>query len=118
MKLRITALLDIRRKYSVVCAGVKVAVALSRNSGAKVAYGTRMISGTIGSGGSRANWYCSVSEGSVFEIDVDDVAYRRNKGRFTNWAVEEIQEFSMSEEESRLLVYEAANNRVFHMPPR
>lgn len=109
VKLRITALSDNHRRYAVLCLGVKVAVAFSRDSGAKVAYGARMISGDIDSGGSRANWYCSVAEGSVFEIEVDTDAYNKNKNRLTKWEVEEIQEFSMTEEKSRLLAYAAAN---------
>lgn len=60
---------------------VKVGVAFGLDSGAKVGYDARMISGDIGSGGSRANWYCYVSEGSVFELEVDRDFYLKNKNR-------------------------------------
>jgi len=109
MKLRITALSDNARKFAVVCLGVKVAVAFDRDSGARVAYGARMIDGDIGSGGSRKNWHCYVAKGSVFEIEVDDDVYRRNKNRITKWGLQEIHEFSMSETHSRELAYAAAN---------
>lgn len=103
MKLRITALEDNERKFAVVCLGVKVAVAFDRDSGAKVAHGARMVSGEIDSGGSRANWFCIVKKGSVFEIEVDDETYRQNKNRIKKWKLEEIEEFSISEKTSRAL---------------
>jgi len=109
MKIRITAKEDNCRRFAVVFMGVKVAVAFSRDSGAKIAYGARMISGEIDSGGSRKNWYCIVKEGSVFEIEVDEEAYNRNKNRIRKWEMEPIDEFSMSEEKSRLLAHAADN---------
>lgn len=109
VKLRITALEENHRRYAVVCLGVKVAVAFDRDSGARVAYGARMISGGISSGGSRANWYCSVSKDSVFEIEVDRDAYEKNKNRVKKWGMEAIGDFSMTEEKSRTLAYAAAN---------
>jgi len=109
MKIRITAKEDNRRRFAVVFMGVKVAVAFSRDSGAEIAYGARMISGEIDSGGSRKNWYCIVKEGSVFEIEVDEEAYNRNKNRIRKWEMKPIDEFSMSEEKSRLLAYAADN---------
>ena len=90
MKLRITALENNYRRYCVKCLDVKVAVAFDRDSGARVAYGARKISGEISSGGSRKNWYCQVSEGAVFEINVDPDYYRRNKNRIKKWKMEVI----------------------------
>ena len=105
IKLRITALSDNCRRFAVVCLGVKVAVAFDRDSGARVAYGARMISGNIDSGGSRKNWYCRVDEGSIFEIEVDEEIYNKNKNRITKWKMEIIDEFSMTEERSKMLKY-------------
>ena len=103
IKVRITAKEDNKRRFAVVFMGEKVAVAFDRDSGAKVAYGARMISGEIGSGGSRKNWYCYVKEGSVFELEVDAEAFRKNKNRIKKWDMEVIPEFSMTEERSRQL---------------
>jgi hypothetical protein len=89
--------------------GVKVAVAFDRDSGGKIACGARMISGQIGSGGSRANWYCYVDAGTVFEIEVDEEVYRKNKNRIKKWDIEEITDFSVTEERARFL-YSAAQN--------
>jgi hypothetical protein len=102
-KLRITALEDNTRRFAVIFMGEKVAVAFDRDSGAKVAYGTRMISGDIGSGGSRKNWYCYVDKGSVFELEVDSEAYRKNKNRIKKWSMVEIDNFSITEERSAML---------------
>ena len=102
-KLRITAKEDNHRRFAVVFMGVKVAVAFGRDSGAKVGYNARMLSGTIDSGGSRANWYCIAEEGSVFEVEVDSEFYRRNKNRIKKWDMKEIDEFSMTTERSQLL---------------
>ena len=103
IKVRITAKEDNCRKFAVVFMGVKVAVAFGRDSGAKIAYGARMITGDIGSGGSRANWHCFVEEGSVFEIAVDREAFEKNRNRIKKWEMEVIEDFSMSEERSRML---------------
>jgi len=103
IKVRITAKEDNHRKFAVVFMGEKVAVAFNRDSGAKIGYGVRMLKGEIDSGGSRANWYCSVSEGSVFELEVDAEAFRKNKNRIKKWEIEEIEAFSMSEERSSKL---------------
>ena len=99
-KIRITALSDNYRRFAVLFMGVKVAVAFDHDSGAKVGYDARMISGNIDSGGSRKNWYCAVDEGSVFELEVDVEFYRKNKNRIRKWKIEEIDEFSMSIERS------------------
>jgi hypothetical protein len=82
---------------------VKLAVAFGRDSGAVVGYNAQFISGDIGSGGSRANWYCSVSEGSIFEIEVDSEFYHKNKNRIKKWTIEEISEFSITKERSTIL---------------
>lgn len=100
-KLRITALSDNERRFAVVFMGVKVAVAFNRDSGAKVGYNARLISGKIDSGGSRKNWYCKVFEGSVFELEVDKEFYIKNKNRIKKWKMEEIEEFSMTLERSQ-----------------
>jgi hypothetical protein len=109
IKVRITALSTNERKFCVVFMGEKVAVAFDRDSGAKVAHGVRMISGDITSGGSRANWFCRVEEGSVFELAVDAEAFEKNKNRITKWKMEVIQDFSMTVEKS-LVLENAANN--------
>jgi hypothetical protein len=109
IKVRITALSDNHRRFAVVFMGVKVAVAFDRDSGARIAYGARMINGNIGSGGSRKNWYCYVEEGSVFEIEVDKEAFERNKNRITKWSMEVIDEFSITEERSRMLQNSSEN---------
>lgn len=99
-KVRITALSTNERKYAVVFMGVKVAVAFSRDSGAKVGYAARLIDGQIDSGGSRNNWVCIVYEGAIFELEVDKEFYNKNKNRITKWKIEEIDEFSISKERS------------------
>jgi len=103
IKVRITAKEDNTRRFAVVFMNVKVAVAFDRDSGAKIAYGARMIEGEIDSGGSRKNWYCIVKEGSVFEIEVDREAFEKNKNRIKKWDMEVIEKFTMTEERSRLL---------------
>jgi hypothetical protein len=103
VKVRITAKEDNERRFAVVFMGEKVAVAFDRDSGARVGYGVRMISGEIDSGGSRKNWYCVVKAGSVFELEVDAEAFRKNKNRIKKWDIEEIDEFSMTEERSKRL---------------
>ena len=97
-KVRITAKEEVTRRFAIVFMNVKVAVAFDRDSGAKVGYNTRMISGDIGSGGSRKNWYCFASEGSVFELEVDAEFYRKNKNRIKKWDIEEIEAFSLSKD--------------------
>jgi hypothetical protein len=97
-KVRITAKEDTQRRYAVVFMGVKLAVAFGRDSGAKVGYDARMISGKIGSGGSAKNWYCIAYEGSVFELEVDAEFFRKNQNRIKKWDIEEIDEYSMSKE--------------------
>jgi len=109
IKVRITAKEDNHRKFAVVFMNVKVAVAFDRDSGGKVAYGARMISGEIDSGGSRKNWYCTVREGSVFEIEVDKDAFEKNHNRIKKWDMAVIDDFSMTEEKSRLIA-DAADN--------
>ena len=109
MKLRITALEDNCRRFAVIFMGVKVAVAFDRDSGAKIGYGVRMIDGKIGSGGSRANWYCEVKEGSIFELEIDDEIFNKNKNRIKKWGMEVIPDFSMTEERSKSLQYAKEN---------
>ena len=97
-KVRITAKENNRRRFAVVFMNVKVAVAFSRDSGAKVGYDARLISGEVDSGGSAKNWYCIVYEGSVFELEVDAEFFRKNKNRIKKWDIEEIDEYSVSKE--------------------
>lgn len=109
IKVRITAREDNHRRFAVIFMNEKVAVAFDRDSGAKIGYGTRMISGKIDSGGSRKNWYCIVKEGSIFELEVDREAFEKNKNRIKKWDIEVIDDFTMSEERSRLLQDTADN---------
>lgn len=109
VKIRITALSDNCRRYAVMIFGIKVAVAFSRDSGAKVGYNVRMISGDIDSGGSAKNWYCVVYEGSVFELEVDKEIFEKNKNKITKWKIEEISDFAMSKERSEILRYAQEN---------
>lgn len=104
VKVRITAKEDNHRKFAVVFMNVKVAVAFGRDSGAKVGYDARMISGYIYSGGSRVNWYCGVEEGSVFELEVDKEFFRKNKNRIKKWDVKVIDDFSLTKERSAALL--------------
>ena len=97
-KVRITAKEEVTRRFAIVFMNVKVAVAFDRDSGGKVGYNARMISGEIGSGGSRKNWYCFASEGTVFELEVDAEFYRKNKNRIKKWDIEEIEDYSISKE--------------------
>jgi len=96
IKVRITAREDNCRKFAVVFMGVKVAVAFGRDSGAKVGYNARMISGNISSGGSRVNWYCQVDAGSVFELEVDAEFFRKNRNRIKKWDIEVIDDFTQT----------------------
>ena len=93
---RITAREDNHRKFAVIFMNVKLAVAFDRDSGAKVGYDARLISGDIDSGGSRANWYCSVSEGAIFELEVDKEFFEKNKNRIKKWDIEVLDKFSVS----------------------
>ena len=104
IKIRIKAKQDVYRKYAVMFMGVKLAVAFSRDSGAKVGYNARLISGEIGSGGSRANWVCTVSEGAVFELEVDEEVFNKNKNRIKNWEMEVIEDFTMTKERTEFLL--------------
>lgn len=100
IKVRITAKTDRKARYSVQFMGVKVAVAFGRDSGAKVGYDAIMIEGNIDSGGSRANWYCFVAAGSIFELEVDKEFYIKNKNWIREWDIEEIDDFSISKKRS------------------
>tara|TARA_R110002167_G_scaffold336366_1_gene543723 strand:+ start:17 stop:391 length:375 start_codon:yes stop_codon:yes gene_type:complete len=100
LKVRITAKEDNCRRFAVVFMGEKVAVAFSRDSGAKVAYGVRMLDGNIDSGGSQKNWYCKVDSGSVFELEVDEESFMKNRTRVKKWDIEVIEDYSMSEPQS------------------
>jgi len=105
IKVRITAIEDNHRKFAVMFMGVKVAVAFGRDSGAKVGYGARLISGDIDSGGSHANWYCIVKKGSIFELEVDAEAYNKNKNRIKKWDMEIIEDFTLSKARADKLKY-------------
>lgn len=98
VKLRITAKEDNKRKFAVVFMNIKVAVAFDRDSGAKVGYDAIMISGEIDSGGSRANWYCIVRAGSIFELEVDKELFFKNRNKIKKWEMEVIQDFSISKQ--------------------
>jgi len=105
IKLRITAIEDNKRRYAVIFMGTKIAVAFDRDSGAKVGYDARMISGEIDSGGSRVNWYCIVEEGSVFELEVDTEFYQKNKNRIKKWKIEELEDYTISKDRADNLVH-------------
>jgi len=109
IKVKITALEDNCRRYAVMFMKQKVAVAFNRDSGARVAYGALMTSGEIDSGGSRANWHCIVKEGSIFELEVDEEFFYRNKNRIKKWDMEVIDEFSITKEHSRMLANASQN---------
>lgn len=105
IKVRITALETNDRRYAVVFMGKKVAVAFGRDSGAKVGYEAIMIKGRIASGGSRANWYCRVCEGSVFELEVDEELFHKNKNRIKKWKMEIIDKFSITKDRANQIEY-------------
>ena len=95
IKVRITAKESVSRKFAVLFMQKKVAVAFDRDSGAKVGYDTHaMLAGEIGSGGSRANWYCWIAKDSVFELEVDKTFYDKNKNRVRKWDIEVIENFT------------------------
>jgi len=96
IKVRLTALSDNYRKFCVVFMNIKLAVAFDRDSGARASYDAIFISGEIGSGGSRANWHCYVNEGSIFEIEIDEEIFNKNKNRIKKWSMEVIPEFSVT----------------------
>jgi len=98
IKVRITAKEDTHRRFAVIFMDEKVAVAFSRDSGAKVGYNACMISGEIDSGGSRANWYCIVKSGSIFELEVNEEFFNKNRGRIKKWDIEVIDDFTMTKE--------------------
>lgn len=109
IKVRITAKEDNHRKFAVIFMDEKIAVAFSRDSGAKVGYSARMVSGEIDSGGSRANWYCIVREGSVFELEIDEELFNKNKNRIKKWNMELIEDFSMTKERANKALSVAQN---------
>lgn len=103
-KVRITALHTIQRRFAVVFMGVKVAVAFSRDSGAKVGYDAIMLEGRITSGGSRVNWFCQVDSGSVFELEVDREFFIKNHNRIQNWNIVTIEEFTTTKARNSALI--------------
>lgn len=109
LKIRITALEDNCRRYAVIFMGTKLAVAFDRDSGAKVGYDARMISGKIGSGGSSKNWHCFVETGSIFELEIDEELFLKNKNRIKKWSMEVIEEFSMTKERADKIVFAEQN---------
>ena len=56
------------RCQPVTIGGYTIATASGRDSGATVAQGVALISGYVGSGGSRANWETEIDEGSVLRL--------------------------------------------------
>ena len=103
IKLRLTAKDTNCRKFAIVFMGIKLAVAFGRDSGAKVGYEAIMINGKIGSGGSAKNWYCYASENSIFEIEIDEEIFTKNKNRIIKWDMEIIENFTMSKERNEKL---------------
>lgn len=96
VKVRITAKEDNKRRFAVVFMNEKIAVAFDRDSGAKIGDGVRMIDGEIDSGGSRVNWYCIVKMDSVFELEVDQEVFYKNKNRIKKWDIQLIENFSIN----------------------
>ncbi len=102
VKVRITANQRIENRFSIDFCGVKIAVAFNRDSGARVGHAARMVSGDIGSGGSRANWYCWIAKGSVFETEVSKEHLVRFGARLKRFSFEAIDDFSKTKESSDL----------------
>ena len=98
VKVRITAKEKVERRFAIIFMNVKLAVAFSRDSGAKVGYDARLISGHIGSGGSRVNWYCYADEGAVFELEVDKEFFEANKNRIKKWDIQVIDDFTCTKQ--------------------
>lgn len=103
VKVRITAKETVCRKFALVFMNVKLAVGWGRDTGAKVGYDARLITGDIGTGGSRANWHVYAAEGAVFELEVDAEFFRKNKNRIKKWEIEELEDFSISKERADAL---------------
>lgn len=98
VKVRITAKEKVERRFAIIFMNVKLAVAFGRDSGAKVGYDARLISGDIGSGGSRVNWYCYADEGTVFELEVDKEFFEANKNRIKKWDIQVIEGFTCTKQ--------------------
>lgn len=69
----VTVEITARKELSERCASIyfrgrQVVRAFGRDSGAKVCEGGMLVSGKIGSGGSRATWYTNVAEGVVLRL--------------------------------------------------
>jgi hypothetical protein len=109
MKLQITALKRIEARYAINFMGVKVVVAFDRDSGSRIGHAAIAINDQSGSGGSRANWYAFVREGAVYELEVDNEFYAKNKNRIKNWAMVEIEEFTMTKARNSALTHMEAN---------
>ena len=98
VKIRITAKEKVARRFAIIFMNVKLAVAFGRDSGAKVGYDARLISGDIGNGGSRVNWYCYADEGAVFELEVDKEFFDKNKNRIKKWDIQVIDDFTCTKQ--------------------
>ena len=71
-------------------AGVTIARATGRDSGARLGDGVILVSGSAGSGGSRKYWRTRVRSGSVFEVDFPKAAAERLVENPGEWASAEI----------------------------
>jgi len=109
VKIKITARELVTRRFAIIFMDVKLAVAFDRDSGAKVGYDARMISGEIGSGGSRANWYCYASEGTVFELEVDAEFFAKNRNRIKKWDIEVLDDFTCTKQRADAALAAAQN---------
>jgi len=88
VSIKITAIKDLSSTQdSVTFFGLPIAKASGRDSGAKVCDGAAMISGKIGSGGSRQYWTTWVSEGSEFIVKDLPIAWLQKISE--RWSIEQ-----------------------------
>lgn len=115
-KIRITAKEEIMYQFGVHFMGIKVAIAhetggdaiieddtVAMGSEAIVGYNAVMIKGSISK--TKKNWYCIISEGTVFELEVDKQRYEKYKSYIERWEIEEIKEFSKKNDSKRRQKY-------------
>ena len=78
VEVRLVAKEDLDERCAPVTAGGRrIAGANGRDSGARTCEGVSLVSGRIGSGGSRANWHTTVSKGATFEVHDAPIGWLR-----------------------------------------
>lgn len=88
---KITATEDHDVKWGPVQAGgLTLASAMGRDSGAKVSEGVYLLEGRIYSSGSVKNWFTSVEDGSIFQVDMTDEQAARAAEE--GWEVELVEQ--------------------------